>query len=161
MMLADFTSPALLIPRLTARDMAGALQELSRRLHEEKRVPNLLQFYLAALNREMSLSTDMAPGMAFPHVRLPGLETLSFAFGRSAVPLPWGSQTTSRVHLIFLMAVPDPDASQYLKFIPALARFAQNQPLVEALNQADTAAEIMDVFRQASLRPKKQHPHPA
>ena len=104
MTLADFTSPGLIIPHLRGGDAASVIQELSQVLQHEKRVPDLLPFYHAALNREFMVSTDMEAGIAFPHARLPALREISFAFGRSDEPLVWGARAASPVRLVFLMA---------------------------------------------------------
>ena len=87
MTLADFTSPGMIIPHLRGQDAASVIQELSHALQREGRVPDLLPFYHAVLNREFLVSTDMEAGMALPHARLPGLKELAFAFGRSDQPL--------------------------------------------------------------------------
>ena len=71
MTLADFTTSELILPNLRGDDVATVIQELSRALQREKRVPDLLPFYHAALNREFLVSSDWEAGMAFPHARLP------------------------------------------------------------------------------------------
>src|SRR4051812_21217641 len=107
--LADFTSPTLIVPQLCGHDAASVIQELSRALQRDNRVVDLLPFYHAALNREFMVSTDVEPGMAFPHARLPTLKQVSFALGRSATPLAWGVKAVAAVRLVFLTAVPATD----------------------------------------------------
>lgn len=157
MTLADFTSPGLVIPYLRGQEVATVIQELSQAMHREKRVPDLLPFYHAALNREFLVSTDMEAGMACPHARLPGLQELFFAFGRSAVPLGWGAKAARSVRLVFLMAVPPTDSTQYLLLLSGLTRLARDGQLMEKLQTAPDAAQILDVLRQIKLR---THPVP-
>src|SRR5438552_13250230 len=140
--LADFTTHGLIVPHLHGRDLPSILQELSQALQREARLPDLLPFYQAALNREFLGSTDLEPGMAFPHARLPGLKELSFAFGRSDEPLDWGGKAGRSVRLVFLMAVPATDSARYLLLISGLARLAKDPLLVEKLYSADCAVEI-------------------
>src|SRR5262249_25450329 len=89
MTLADFTSPGMIIPQLRGQEAASVIQELGYAMQREGRVPDLLPFYHAVLNREFLASTDMEAGMALPHARLPGLKELAFAFGRSDRALLW------------------------------------------------------------------------
>src|SRR5262249_37351378 len=124
MNLADFTSPGLVIPHLSGHDPAAVIQELSQALQREKRIPDLLPFYHAALNREYMVGTDMEAGLAFPHARLAALKELSFALGRSGEPLAWGPKSAGAVRLVFLIAVPATDSTQYLSLISGLARLA-------------------------------------
>jgi len=150
--LADFTSPGLIVPQLRGRDAASVLQELSQVLQQEKRIPDLLPFFHTALNREFMVSTDMEAGMAFPHARLPALKEVSLAVGRSAAPLGWGASPAGLVRLVFLMAVPATDSTQYLLLISGLARLAKDPRLVEKLHAAQDACELMAVLKQIKLR---------
>jgi mannitol/fructose-specific phosphotransferase system IIA component (Ntr-type) len=152
MALADFTSPGLIIPHLRGQDAASAIQELSHALQHEKRIPDLLPFYQAALNGELMVSTDMEAGIAFPHARLPALKEVSFAFGRSHQPLRWGTKASGSVRLVFLMAVPATDSTQYLPIISGLARLAKDSRLVEKLHAAPDAFQILDLLKQVELR---------
>jgi mannitol/fructose-specific phosphotransferase system IIA component (Ntr-type) len=152
MTLADFTSPGLIIAHLRGQDAASVIQELSQALQQEKRIPDLLPFYHAALNREFMVSTDMEAGMAFPHARLPGLKELSFALGRSDEPLSWGPRAARSVRLIFLMAVPATDSTQYLLLISGLARLTKESRLVEKLHAAQDTFQMVGVLKQVALR---------
>ena len=152
MTLADFTSPGMIVPHLRGREVAGMIQELSQTLQREGRVPDLLPFYHAALNREFLVSTDMEAGMAFPHARLPGLKELSFAFGRTDEPVLWGTRGVRTVRMVFLFAVPATDSTQYLLLISGLARLAKEKRLVEKLHTARDTFQILEVLRQVELR---------
>jgi mannitol/fructose-specific phosphotransferase system IIA component (Ntr-type) len=152
MTLADFTSPGLIVPQLRGQDAASVIQELSHALQREKRVPDLLPFYHAALNREFMVGTDMEAGMAFPHARLPVLKEVSFALGRSDTPLAWGTRVTRSVRLVFLMAVPATDSTQYLLLISGLARLAKDNRLMEILYAARDTFQIVEVLKQVELR---------
>lgn len=152
MTLADFTDPGLILPRLRGQDAASVIQELAQALQRERRVPDLLPFYHAALNREFLVSTEMEAGMAFPHARLPGLKELSFAFGRSDEPLAWGTRGARTVRLVFLIAVPATEATQHLLFISGLARLAKQDQLVQKIHAARDTFQILEVLRQIKLR---------
>ena len=149
---ADFTSESLIAPQLSGLDAAGVIQELSRLLQREARVPDLLPFYHAALNREFLVSTAMDYGMAFPHARMPALKQLSFALGRSARPIGWGPHAAVPVRLVILTAVPATDATTYLSLISALARLGKEPRQLEKLHAAQDAAHILSIFRQMAIR---------
>jgi len=152
MTLADFTSPGLIIPHLRGHDAASVIQELSQALQREKRVTDLLPFYHAALNREFMVSTDIEAGMAFPHARLPTLKELYFALGRSDEALSWGPRAARSVRLVFLMAVPATDSTQYLLLISGLARLTKESRLVKKLHAAQDTFQILEVLQQVELR---------
>lgn len=152
MTLADFTTPSLIIPQLRGQDAASVIQELSQALQREKRVPDLLPFYHAALNHEFLVSSEMEAGMVFPHARLPGLKELAFALGRSSEPLNWGAKAVRSVKLVFLIAVPATDSTQYLLLVSGLARLAKDSQLVDKLRAAHDALQMLEALRQVKLQ---------
>ena len=152
MTLADFTSPGLIVPHLRGQDAATVIYELCQAMQREKRVPDLLPFYHAALNREFLVASDWEAGMAFPHARLPALKELSFALGRSDEPLGWGAKAVRSVGLVFLIAVPATDSTQYLSLISGLARLAKDSRLVEKFHAAQDTFQILEVLQKIKLR---------
>ena len=154
--LADFTSPGLIVPHLRGEEATSVIQELSQAMQREGRVPDLLPFYHAALNREFLVTTEMQAGLAFPHARLAGLKEVSFAFGRSDEPLLWGARGTRTVRSVFLLAVPATDSTQYLLLISGLARLAKRGDLMEKLQMAQKTTEILDILNQVELRNNSQ-----
>lgn len=152
MTLADFTSPGMIIPHLRGQEPTSVIQELSQAMQREGRVPDLLPFYHAALNREFLVGTEMEAGMAFPHARLPGFKTVSFSFGRSDAALVWGTRGARSVRMVFLLAVPATDSTQYLLLISGLARLAKQEGLLHKLQTAQDTFQIFDVFQQIKLR---------
>ena len=65
----------------------------------------------------------------------------------------WSTKASGAVRLVFLMAVPATDATQYLRLISGLARLAQTPRLVQQLHAAQTAAQVLAVLQQVELRP--------
>lgn len=152
MTLADFTRPGLIVPRLRGRDAATVIQELAAAMQQEGRAPDGESLCRAALNRELLGGTDMEDGMAFPHARLAGLSELSFALGRCDGPLEWGAGTARQVRLVFLLAVPAMDITQYLRLISGLARLSKDGPLVKQLHAVQDAPSIIELLRKVELR---------
>jgi PTS system nitrogen regulatory IIA component len=151
MTLADFTDPGLVIAHLRGEDAPSVIQELSQALQREQRIPDTLPFYHAALNREFMMSTDIGVGMAFPHARMPSLKEVSFSLGRSDEPLRWGAKVGS-VRLVFLLAIPATDSTQYLLLVSGLMRLAKDYQLVERLHAARDSFQIIQALREVELR---------
>jgi mannitol/fructose-specific phosphotransferase system IIA component (Ntr-type) len=151
--LADYTRPALIVSRLREHDTAGVISELSQVLQREGSVPDVLQFYQAALNQELLANSALENGLAFPHARLSGAKRLQFAFGRAPQPIVWGARSSWPVQLIFLLAVPATDAAGYLHLLASLARLGQQPDLMAQLRSAENAEAIMAVLQQ--IRPRQ------
>ena len=150
--LADYTRPGLIVPHLQERDTPGVVNELTRILHREGRIPDVLAFYHAALNHEFLVNSAMDCGIAVPHARLNGVAQPSFAFGRAAQPLMWGPRPSRPVQFVFLLSVPATDAAGYLQLLSALARMGQRDELLERLRAAPSGGAIFEVFKEVRLR---------
>ena len=150
--LADYTRPALIVPRLREEDTAGIISELSQALQREGYVPDVLPFYQAALNQELLTNSALDCGLAFPHARLGGIKRLQFAFGRAPEPIVWGAKSSWPVQLIFLLAVPATDAAGYLHLLASLARLGQQPEVLAQLRAAENVESILAVLGTIRMR---------
>ena len=150
--LADYTGPALIVPRLREADTAGIISELSQVLQRQGAVPDVLPFYQAALNQELLTNSALDCGLAFPHARLSGIKRLQFAFGRTPAPIVWGAKRSWPVQLIFLLAVPATDAAGYLHLLASLARLGQQPGVLAQLRAAENAQAILAVLGNIRMR---------
>lgn len=150
--LADFTNPMLMLPCLRGQDAASVIQELAAALQREGGVPDLLQFYHAALNREYLCSTAAEPGWALPHAQVKFLERPCFAVGRAAAPMRWVAQSGQRVEMVFLFAIPETDARGYTALISGLACLSKDHLLLESFLKASDSFQMFEVLRQVKLR---------
>ena len=149
--LAAFTSEALILPQLRGRDTSTAIHELSKTLEREVCVPGMLPVYQSALNREYLVSTATECGMAFPHARLSAVDRICFALGRATEPIAWGGART--VHIVFLLAVPATDASDYLSLLSRLTALAKDSDIRGRLMIAESAAAIYQILKSVQLVP--------
>ncbi len=149
--LADFTTPQLIVPQLRERDMVGVIKELSKVLHEQRLVPDLLSFYHAALNHEFLVNSAGDFEIAFPHARLNGVTRACFSFGRCPEALTWASRPPRAVRFVFLLAVPATEAAVFLQLLSGLGRLGHLEQMRTELAQVETVEEILEVFSQLKL----------
>lgn len=152
MTLAHYTAPGLILPELAQRDAAGIISELTHVLRRQGCIADVLPFYHTALNRELLANSAQSCGIALPHGRLPGVKRLQFAFGRVPEPVLWGTETSSCVQLVFLLAVPATDAVCYLKLLATLARLAQEPDRLGEIRAADNAQAVLAALGKVKLR---------
>jgi mannitol/fructose-specific phosphotransferase system IIA component (Ntr-type) len=150
--LADFTSEALIIPGLKSRDMSGTIAELSQAFSRTDSRWDTQRLNAAALQREQQMTTAMEFGAAFPHVRSDACIRMQFAFGRAAEPFTWGRDGSLEVRFVFLNAIPASEALGYLRLVSAMARLGKETALCEQFKAATTAAELLKLFSQITVR---------
>jgi mannitol/fructose-specific phosphotransferase system IIA component (Ntr-type) len=151
--LADYTNERLILSFLLGGEPTSVIQELAQVLHREGRIADVLPFYHAALNREFLSSTATGSGMAFPHARVPGLDRISMAVGRCAPPISWGPKGNPTVRLVFLVAVPATEGTEYLLLVSGLARLERERLLLDRLLQARAPLEILDLLKAIRVQP--------
>ena len=86
MEISDLVSPESIVPKLRARSKKQALQKLSKRLaaivHQDEGI-----IFDVLLEREKLGTTGVGTGIAIPHGKLPGLDTLHGMFARLESPI--------------------------------------------------------------------------
>ena len=150
--LAERTRADLIVPHLQACDAAGVIQELCQVLQRAGLLPDLLRFYHTALNRELTISSEVESGAAFPHGPVPGIPKVVFALGRSDAPVAWSASPLRTVRLVFLIAVPDRDMGGYQNLVGGLTHVTRTTGLRDRLLAATEPGGIMDVLREVPIR---------
>jgi nitrogen PTS system EIIA component len=153
--IAHYTSPGLMLPKLTQQEPTAVIKELCSALKREGRLTDTASFYKMVVSNEQRRSTAISPGWALPHARVKGLDQLSFALGRSITPLDWFGQSAERVQMVFLFAVPETAAAKYLTLVSGLAKLNQDPAMLEKLFYAPDSAAMFEVLDQIKLRQPK------
>lgn len=146
--LHDLLEPRRIQLDLTAATKERALSELIALLDKTEGVSQPTRFAEQVLTREKAGSTLAEHGIAFPHARTDLAAEIALAIGRSSGGVPW-NDAGERAHLIFVIAVPEKLAQDYLVVVGALARIAKDAERRSALLAAASAEEFIDLLRSA------------
>lgn len=121
--------------RLTAQDFNSAVNILGGKLAASASIADADLIIQTALRRETEASTALPIGVAIPHARIAGLESIFVAVGISPEGINWAGQNVSAV---FLVAVPTSQATAYLGFVQRLAKLLRDpKRLVELKTMRD------------------------
>ena len=107
------------------------------------------EFLAQVLARERVNSTLIENGVAFPHARTALVDQIALAVGRSRAGIPWNDKG-ERARLIFVVAVPQRLANDYLVLVGTLARITQDRRQRAILLAAATPAEFIETLRSAA-----------
>jgi len=142
---------SLLDPHHLVLDLPGgkgseAVWRIVQLLGERGELGSPKEFFEAVMEREAKSSTVANGGVAFPHARTQLVEQLLLGIGRSreGVTFP---ENENRVHLIFVIAVPQQMVNDYLICVGSLARRLNSEATRAALMEASTAAEFLEQLR--------------
>ncbi len=98
------------------------------------------------LKREEQGSTFFNEGVAFPHVRVPGLKTPLVAVGLTQAGVS-DVATDKPIELIFLLLSPAETPDIQVQLLGLASRAAQNRRLLQILRTVQTPDEALQAFR--------------
>jgi mannitol/fructose-specific phosphotransferase system IIA component (Ntr-type) len=156
MTLADFTKPERILAELKSSKPEEIVAELAATLGFEGKPDFTAKFCEMVIKHEEISATVFSPGLALPHARVNVVQVLTMAVGRSSNPLAWFASGEDPVRLIFLFAVPENQAQDYLDVISAVARMSQDPSCIPALLQAQSGPAILEVLRKVELPSRRR-----
>jgi mannitol/fructose-specific phosphotransferase system IIA component (Ntr-type) len=154
MKLANLLDQPELILEIESEEHWPAIVELVDRLVSSGKLPGAQRReILEALKlREDMVSTGIGSGVAIPHAFSDDLENVIAVFGRSACGIDFEALDNAPVHLIFLFIVPRRDYQLHLKTLAAIAKTFTNPRLRDALRDATSHEEILELLRSGNAR---------
>jgi PTS system nitrogen regulatory IIA component len=145
MKLTDLLTEKQIIPDLQARGKRAAMEELCQALARPGLDADRLMEVL--LERERLGSTGIGDGIAIPHGKLPHLDDLLLAFGRSLSGVDFDALDGKPAHLFFLVVAPENSAGIHLKALARISRLLKSHMVRKELMQAKDAAAIYEIIQ--------------
>ncbi|MGE5844763.1 MAG: PTS sugar transporter subunit IIA, partial [Syntrophaceae bacterium] len=94
------------------------------------------------LEREKLGSTGIGDGIAIPHGKLKGLDSLVISFGRSREGIDFDSIDGRPAHIFFLLMAPESSTGQHLKALAKISRMLKDPEFRNDLLSAKNAEEL-------------------
>lgn len=101
-----------------------------------------------AFEREEIMSTGMEHGIALPHAKSDGITETTVAIGIKKEGVNFGSIDGKPSRLFILIASPKKDCALYAQFLAAVGSIFGNEALREAVINAETVHEIMELIKK-------------
>ncbi|MCY1044335.1 PTS sugar transporter subunit IIA [Corallococcus sp. bb12-1] len=153
MRIADFLSPQAVVADMQARTKPEVLRELSATLARAH--PSLREDRLVGVlqEREKLGSTGIGEGVAIPHGKLAGMDSLQAAFCVSRAGVDFEAIDGKPTHLFFALVAPENSAGVHLKALARISRLFKNPRFRAAILEAPTASDIHALIVQEDARP--------
>ncbi|MBI5047785.1 MAG: PTS sugar transporter subunit IIA [Deltaproteobacteria bacterium] len=146
MRLIDILNRDCIIPDLKGRDKREALEEMVEELTFRVGGFNKERLLEVILERERLGSTGIGYGVAIPHARLKGLNSIIIFFGRSISGIEFQALDEKPAHLFFLIAAPEDSTTTHLKILARISRLLKDAVFRDKLMAASTREEIYDII---------------
>jgi mannitol/fructose-specific phosphotransferase system IIA component (Ntr-type) len=149
--LAQLLDPARVNLNLQSTQRTAALYEVARLLDGHPDVTNFPGFYHELLARERIDATCLGNEIALPHARTEHVARIVMAVGRSDAGV-YFENCNQLVRLFFVLGTPRTNAGDYLQVVGALCRIIKDSASRQALLQAPTAAEFIQILVNLEAR---------
>jgi fructose-specific phosphotransferase system IIA component len=147
MNLLDILTPECIKAPLDAAEKHGAIDELVDVLAAAGRVKDPAALKEAVWTREQTRTTGIGQGLAIPHGKSAGVESLAMAIGKPAQPMDFQALDSRPVRLIVLLASPVDRTSDHIHALARISRLMMMDDFRERIYAAQTPWEIYDLFR--------------
>lgn len=148
MLLADLVGERVTIT-LEGGDKATVLRELSVLLSDEEGV-SAEQVHESLDAREQLASTGVGSGVAIPHGRVAGLDSLRAALGVHKKGVAFDAVDGEPVHVLVAILAPEGKPSQHLKTLAAASRVLRDANVRKRLIESASVEDAVSVLRNAS-----------
>jgi len=152
MRIQDILPPGAVVDGLLADTKEGILRELSEVVC--RRIPALSPDRLTAIlmEREGLGSTGIGEGVAIPHGKIPGIDRLVAAFGRSRGGVQFASLDGKPARLFFLVLAPENSAGMHLKALARISRLLKDPRFRGRLLAAEGTEGLSQVLQEEDER---------
>jgi len=133
---------------LSSKTKTEALTELVNTINRSGFKLNSTSVIEILQQRENLGSTGIGDGVAIPHGKIPELDDLIVAFGRSTEGIDYDALDGKPVHLFFLLLAPENSTGQHLKVLARISKMLKianfRKMLLIAKSQSDLYKIIID-----------------
>jgi len=146
MRLIDILSQDCIIPDLKGHKKRETLEEMAKEIAFRFADIDKDKLLEAILEREKLGSTGIGYGVAIPHVRLKGVNTVAILFGRSNKGVDFQAMDGRPAHLLFLIAVPEDSNTAHIKLLARISGLLKPTGFRKQLMEASTQEEIYSII---------------
>src|SRR3954465_14723308 len=149
MSLASLLTAEQIIPEMKATERWPAIVELIDLLVGQNKIkaPDRDSILASLKQREETMSTGIGFGIAIPHASSDRISEVVAAFGRSSTGIEFDALDNAPVKFVVLFIVPKNQFQTHLRTLASIAKFLNDRSVREQLASANSADEILGIFR--------------
>ncbi|MBR2274114.1 MAG: PTS sugar transporter subunit IIA [Alphaproteobacteria bacterium] len=145
MNIADIISKEAVLDNVQASSKRELIQLLAQRIASLSGLDERVVFD-AVWERENLGSTGYGEGVAFPHARIEGLNTVCGMFARLDDAIDFDSLDGKPVDLVFMLVSPENSGADHLTALAALSRILKTEGSCDKLRKARSVDELYAIL---------------
>ncbi|QEN06538.1 PTS sugar transporter subunit IIA [Oceanispirochaeta crateris] len=133
---------------LTGTTKKVVLREMLEHLENAGKINDVETIYTALLLREDQGSTGLGAGIAVPHAKTEAVKDLVLGVGISPAGIDFDAVDGQPSKIFFLVLAPPEQSGKHLQVLSEIARISQSAAFLRVLISSQTAAEVVEMFRE-------------
>lgn len=146
--LSDLLAPDAVLAWVEAADKKQLLTVLAAHASSILNVEEHILFDVL-WEREKLGTTGVGHGIAIPHGRVSGLETVRGVFAKLQEPISFDAVDDQPVDLVFLLLAPEEAGADHLHALATVSRVLRDASFCAKLRQAKDAKSLSSLLREA------------
>ena len=147
MKILDFISKDTILTDLQAGDKKGVIDELAEPIAVQTRLDHR-RIVRVLIERERLGSTGIGGGIAIPHGKIEGIESLVLGFGLSRKGVNFDALDGKPTYIFFLLLSADNSTGLHLQALARISKLLKEEDFKKDLMQADTAGKVLDLIAE-------------
>lgn len=148
MKLTDLLSPELIKIPIESTEKKGVIKELVDLLVKNNKVSGKQAVLDAVLEREKVMSTGVGQGIAIPHGKTDGVDTVVASLGISKKDIDFQAIDEKPVYIVFLLVAPPYETGLHLKALSRVSRLLSKEEFRKKLMNAKDARTAMKFIQE-------------
>ncbi len=108
--------------------------------------------YRVVTDREELGTTAIGGGIAIPHAKAEGIESLKVVVAVSKKGVPFDAVDGEPVHVIFMLLAPEEYTTNYLRVLAKISRLLKDREMIDQLVRAESIKQIFSLIEKAENR---------
>ena len=146
--ISELLPRSAIVLNLQSKEKFAVINELVGPLVTTGAITEESEFVSAIVRRENMESTGIGLGVAIPHARTRAVSSIVLAFGRSDSGVDFNSLDGKPSHLIFLIAAPEEQKTEYIMTLARLSKLLRKDEVRIGLNKAGSPDDVLRVIVQ-------------
>lgn len=147
MKILDYLDRKAILTDLASADKKGVIDELAEPVAELTQLDHR-EIVRVLIERERLGSTGIGGGIAIPHGKIGGLESLVLGFGLSGKGVNFEALDSKPSHIFFLLLSPDNSTGLHLRILARISKLLKQESFKEKLLGAKNPDDVIETIRE-------------
>ena len=148
---SDLLNPGRILANVSINSKKRLLELISLTMAKKNRDMDARAIFESLCAREQLGSTTLGNGVAIPHGRVGGIDSVEALFLKLVKPLPLDADDGEPVDLVFALAVPKNCTENHSKLLSSIAEKFSDKKLLQQLRDAEDSSELLHLLSSSKL----------